>query len=502
MTFLTESELRQIRALARLFRTNPFRDERQELEKEVLQNKWHHPLSTRENSFLANQKGLEERTKKLTRKMNKALLKGVHATKEETKLYREMALVCLYDLFADRLDRLLDGAKGAVPFYREFKLEFEQLFQGLSFDSDEDPAHIFALFFQLRRAFHHIFRFLLGSSTSTANLRAEVWDSIFTHDIARYRRGLFSRLQHITTLVLGDSGTGKELVARAIGFSQYVPFDVAAQSFQWEPQQTFLAVHLSALSPTLLESELFGHRRGAFTDAITDRVGRLEACPAHGAVFLDEIGDIDPTIQVKLLRVLETRNFSPVGTTEIIPFRGKIIAATHRDLSREVEQGRFREDLFYRLNSDRLRTPTLATRIQENRSELPELISFLSTQAVGKEDTSELAEEVLNALKSLPKKYSWPGNVRELAQAVRQVLIRGVYRPQVALKPAASTTWLDAAAAGTLDMDGLVEGYAMQTYRREGNYEAAARILGIDRRTVKTHVSAAQNALNLERSSR
>ena len=187
-----------------------------------------------------------------------------------------------------------------------------------------------------------------------ARLRAAIWQSIFTHDMRRYRRTLYARMGDFPTLITGPSGTGKELAARAIAQSRYVPFDDRRLSFANEGG--FFPINISALSPMLIESELFGHRRGAFTGAIADRKGWLETCP--GAVapcsstsFLERI--LDPAIQVKLLRVIETRTFHPVGDTAGRQFRGKLITATNRDLAALIAKGRFREDLYYRLCSDR-----------------------------------------------------------------------------------------------------------------------------------------------------
>ena len=131
-----------------------------------------------------------------------------------------------------------------------------------------EASHLFACFFQIRRAFDLIFRHIIGASRPAANLRATVWQSIFTHDMRRYRRSLYRRMHDVTTLVTGPSGTGKELVARAIGLSRYIPFDPDREMFVADLDGSFHALNLSALSPTLIESELFGHRKGAFTGAL------------------------------------------------------------------------------------------------------------------------------------------------------------------------------------------------------------------------------------------
>ncbi len=242
---------------------------------------------------------------------------------------------------------LAGGSLTKVPFWTEFKRAFDHylLIPQLRLPSGYDPAHIFAGFFQIRRAFHHIFDYIVGQSLPTARLRAAVWQSIFTHDLRRYRRSLYLRMSDISTLISGPSGTGKELVARAVGLSRYVPFDEKKQCFTDDFLGSFHAVNLSALSPTLIESDLFGHAKGSFTGATADRAGWLEQCQPLGTVFMDEIGELELAIQVKLLRVVESRSFSRVGETQTRRFEGKIIAATNRDLAEEIHAGRFRKDL-------------------------------------------------------------------------------------------------------------------------------------------------------------
>ena len=182
----------------------------------------------------------------------------------------------------------------------------------------------------------------------------------------------------VTTLVIGPSGTGKELVARSIGLARYIPFDPAGGCFAESFAESFHAVNLSALSPTLIESELFGHRKGSFTGAVVDRQGWFEVCPPLGTVFLDEIGELDPTIQVKLLRVLQSRGFQRMGETSDREFHGKIIAATNRDLAAAMRGGQFREDFYYRLCADVIHTPSLREQLAEAPDDLPAILDALA----------------------------------------------------------------------------------------------------------------------------
>ena len=202
-------------------------------------------------------------------------------------------------------------------------------------------------------------------------------------------------------LILGETGTGKELVAREIH---------AAGANASRP---FVVVDCGALVPTLIESELFGHVRGAFTGAERAREGLLSAA-AGGTVLLDEIGELPPGLQVKLLRAVQEREVRPVGSSEPVPMRARVLAATHRDLARLVDQGRFRRDLYFRLNVVTLRVPAL----RDRREDIPLLTEhFLARAARERGVPLRLSREVLAVL----MEYAWPGNVRELENAIERL---------------------------------------------------------------------------------
>jgi two-component system response regulator HydG len=207
-----------------------------------------------------------------------------------------------------------------------------------------------------------------------------------------------------TVLVLGESGTGKELVARAI-------HDASLRR-----EKPFVSISCAAIPEGLLESELFGHERGAFTGAIRRKLGRFEL--AHeGTLFLDEVGEIPPSVQVKLLRVLQERCFERVGGEETVETDVRVISATNRDLARMVAEGRFREDLYYRLNVVPIQLPAL----RERPGDVDELArAFLERMAprIGRKVTS-FAPEALELL----RRHPWPGNVRELENVVEQALV-------------------------------------------------------------------------------
>jgi DNA-binding NtrC family response regulator len=410
---------------------------------------------------------------------------------DELAIYEESVHYLLYQRYYSDFA----STRSKLHFYREFLADWNRLLHlpGKQFASSAEPAHVFACFRQIHRAFHHVYDNIIGNSMPAARLRASIWQSIFTQDMRRYRRTMYRKLGEFPTLITGPSGTGKELIARAIAGSRYVPFDPARMEFADPKAETFLPINIAALSPALVESELFGHRRGSFTGAISDRKGWLEVCPPSGCVFLDELAEMDLAIEVKLLRVLETRRFSPVGDTAVREFHGKLIAATNRDLPLEIQAGRFREDLYYRLCADQIHTPSLADQIRDTPGVLHELLHYMVARTVDEE-----AERCLPAVEEwisghLPHGYAWPGNYRELEQCVRNVIIRGSYRALEQSTATREDEWIRKFRAAEFTADDLVARYAAEVYRLTGSYEEAARRMALDRRTVKAKVESYLN---------
>jgi len=504
MPFLSPSERAFLKAVSQLSYCNPFLPERVTFEKAALGDEfvegepvWSVTVDDPEKPR-ANVWRIAARLDTLVEELRARLLRNAKAGDEDLRLYEDAVNHHLYDRhyarFFDRSFGKETRTQGAArwSFYRDFLADWRRFYQleGLSFPTHYEPAHTFACFRQIQRAFEQIFRDIIGGSMPAARFRAAVWQSIFTHDMRRYRRTLYTRMSDFATLITGPSGTGKELVARAIAQSRYVPFDENKLHFA-EDAVALFPINISALSPTLVESELFGHRRGSFTGAIGDRRGWLETCPPLGSVFLDELGDLDPAIQVKLLRVIETRTFHPVGDTASRHFDGKLIAATNRDLAAGIRAGRFREDLYYRLCSDQIATPSLAEQLADSPQVLRELVIYMARRVAGAE-AEEFVPEVTGWIEqNLGAGYAWPGNYREFEQCLRNVLIRRNYRPA---QPAAATTaledCLEAFRSGRSTADELLARYCTVVYARTGSYEEAARQLQIDRRTVKSKVDS------------
>jgi DNA-binding NtrC family response regulator len=406
-----------------------------------------------------------------------------------------------------------DGT-GKVPSYRAFLESFRE-FTSLGCHLSEffhKPAHAFAVYFQLFRSFDLIYELLRGNSRPVRRLRAEIWHSIFPHELQLYGSLLYDRMHDVTTLILGPSGTGKELVATAIGLSRYVAFDAKRERFSEPLAGAFHPVNLSAMPRDLIESEMFGHCAGAFTGAVKDREGWFEKCALGHAVFLDEIGELDESVQVKLLRVLQSREFYRVGESEPRRFAGKIIAATNRDLGHEIAAGRFRQDLFYRLCSDLVRTPSLREQLDDCPDDLPFLVQLIARKCLGErawpEQVDWLAELTVRWIQSSPElgmTYEWPGNFRELEQCVRNVMVRGQYHPQRIPVSHTSSMIADTShqnpgarspldrfvsrvRAANLTLDELLENYCSLVFARSPHLTEAARRLGKHRTTIQNRI--------------
>jgi len=264
-----------------------------------------------------------------------------------------------------------------------------------------------------------------------------------------------------TVLITGETGTGKELVAKAIHENSN------------RSKKPFVVIDCSAIARNLIESELFGHEKGAFTGAVSARHGAFETANG-GTIFLDEVGELEPEMQPRLLRVLEAREIKRVGSTNIIPVDVRIIAATNRDLSAEIKKNRFREDLFYRLSVININLPQL----RDRKDDISLLIDyFIKTNKARK--VKGVAKETLDILIN----YRWPGNVRELRNVIERAIALGASdyiepKDLILLKPLASEK--DTADLSGKTLEEIEKSAIMQTLKaHKGNKTTTAKALGI-----------------------
>ena len=404
-----------------------------------------------------------------------------------------LEIAYIHEVYLDYLEpmdeliekQLLETSRAVkVPFADELIEHVE----GYGF-STEDAHTVFAVIYQIRRAFYFITEALVGDCPSMMQLRCDLWNNIFTHDIRIYRDYLWDKMEDFSTLIMGDTGSGKGSAARAIGSSALMRYNPQTKSFAHALDEFYLLINLSEYPESLIESALFGHTKGSFTGAVKDYAGIFQRCIPHGSLFLDEIGDVSRPTQVKLLNVLQDRRFTPVGSDKEFRFEGRVITATSKPMKDFREDGKIRADLFYRLSSDVITMPSLQQRIEENPDELRQLVKSLSNRMLGS-DTNDLTDWIVDRLdKSLPANYAWPGNVRELEQAIRRVLLKHEYRGTELSGEHTVTAKHNLPLPGpTVDHKTLLGIYCSELYKVHKTYEKVARITDLDRRTVKKYI--------------
>jgi len=486
---LNADERRYLTWVSQAVRTNPFTESRAELDARIA-GEYGPDRSLRDTDGAVRDRAIGKVSawiENLDRR-NRADINAY--TGQDRELVQTAFLFDIFHRFIPEFDGLISDQMAAgdrslpVKFAgRVLELLLKRGFPG------SDAMRYFELCFQLRRAFFFIQKNLVGRSPCMQKLRASLWNNVFTHQIDWYDRYLWNRMEDFSTLILGSTGAGKGTAAMAIGRSGYIPFDSHKGCFAESFMRSFTALNLSQFSPTLIESELFGHKKGAFTGAVEAYQGIFSRCSAYGAIFLDEIGEVGQNVQIKLLQVLQERTYTPVGSHQSNRFSGRVIAATNRPLAQMREAGTLRDDFYYRLCSDVITLPSLAQRIAEDPLELDDLVAHTMTRILGGAD-AELADGIAVEIRRQPgTDYAWPGNVRELEQCVRRILLNRSYSPEPLgrdLDPAKQLA--REMVAGRLDAQGLLTGYCAMLYKRLGTYEAVARVTSLDRRTVKKYV--------------
>jgi len=415
-------------------------------------------------------------------------------TGEDRELIR---IALLYDAFHrcfTKFDKLIvkQIESSQIPCSVPFASDILDFLRQSGF-SAEESRHNFAFFYQLRRAWYFINYGLIGQSKSMKDLRSHLWSCIFTYDPRWYEKFLWGRMEDFSIFLVGETGTGKGTAATAIGRSGFIPFNEKKNCFAESFTSNFIEINLSQFPESLIESELFGYKKGSFTGAVDDHEGVFSLCSQYGAIFLDEIGDISIPAQIKLLKVIQERIFSAVGSHEKLHFPGRVIAATNKPLKELRRKGTFRDDFYYRLCSDIIHVPPLRQQIAEDPNSIKILLEHVIQKIIG-EPAPELLKSLIEILnKEVGPDYHWPGNVRELEQAARRILLTRHYRGDTSCN--VSTSRLDllqrALEDESINAQELLSSYCKILYQRHDNYEEVARITKLDRRTVKKYIMAA-----------
>jgi hypothetical protein len=460
---------------------NPFGEERERVDLELTGLG---PQAANDEVLAA----LITKVEKKIKEMGKQRGHGLKTGKGDSQLVEFSLLFFLFHTYCDDFDRLIEEQveAGNSSCRVTFASRALQAFSGFGFTRRE-ALHYFALFFQMRRAYYFI-NGIAGKSPCVRILKESLWDNIFTKDISLYNEYLWERMEDFSTLLLGETGTGKGLAAAAIGRSGFIPFNEKTGCFNESFTQAFVSINLSQFPEQLIESELFGHRKGAFTGAVDSHSGVFSRCSPCGAIFLDEIGDVSIPVQIKLLQVLQERTFTPVGSHKPERFVGRVIAATNKDISELRQKGEFRNDFYYRLCSDIIEVPPLKKRLAEDSSEMGIILSLI-VRRILRRDSEGVVKKIRDYLqKHQPKGYSWPGNVRELEQCVRSFLLKNKYIWHQEKPSADKFDHSPAGSGGSLTAQSILSDYCKALYGRLGSYEAVAKVTRLDRRTVKKHI--------------
>jgi DNA-binding NtrC family response regulator len=464
---------------------NPFAERRAQLDAEIAESAGDAP-DWRERMLSR----VEQRLRGLSRRGK--LDVGAYAGGDR-ELIEHTLLFAVFHRHVDALDRLIVAQARAreAPLRVGFAGEFLSALTGRGV-ARERALRLFELCYQMRRAFYFIATGLVGRSAAMRALRESLWAAVFTRDIRRYERHLWNRMEDFSTILIGETGTGKGAAAAAIGRSGFIPFDAGKGAFVYGFTESFVPIHLNEFSEALFESEIFGHKKGAFTGAVEAHEGALSRCRPYGTVFFDEIGEATLPVQIKLLRVLQERVYTPVGSRQARRFHGRILAATHRPLDALRAEGALRDDFFYRLCSNVIEVPPLRVRVQQAPDELDALCAHLCARITGSAN-AELAAEVGAAIaRDLGAGYAFPGNVRELEQCVRRVLVTGACERDARAPAGGAAALARELEAGGVSAEQLVQRYCALLYARTPSYVDVARATGLDRRTVKKHVEQAQ----------
>jgi len=481
---LSDSEIDFLRLVSTAALANPFGGERDEVDRELF-------ARMSGSTELLTTKSIGTVTQEI---LAKAGLSNFRKTSDLSPNLRQIstdaALFAVFHKFMDEFDNFIQeqqkniGKNLKLPFASDIVSEFEH------YGFAEQTEHLVAIFFQMRRAFFFISKFVTGEANCVRELRVHLWRSLFTHDLRFYLDSMHESLENFSILLLGETGVGKSQAAAALGRCAYIPFSARTSTFSASFLDIYIPANISEYSANLLESELFGHKKGSFTGALESYDGLLGRTHINGVLFLDEIGELSLPLQVKLLRVLQERIYSPVGSHEQRRFSGRLVSATNADIFSKVKSGLFRPDLYYRLASDVIQLPPLRQRLAESENEALEIATRLLSRFVKSPDTKFVKRCLNNVLGQLPKDYNWPGNVREFEQYLRSSILHDSSwyqnaRTKIQINGEQETDVMTAWNTAQWSADEMLAAYVKDTYRQLGTYEKVAQRLKLDWRTVK-----------------
>ncbi len=346
-----------------------------------------------------------------------------YSEEDRSLLHHGVLFVCYYR-FAGKLDKLIaeQFRQGSLSVKVPFASDALSIMTRAGM-SNEIAQRYLAFFFQIQRAHYFINKTLVGNGPSMNRLRHDLWNTIFTHDFRLYEQFLWESIKEVSTIFVGAPGVGKETAARAVIGSGFVPFEDKTKTFAEPFTEFYKTVNLAQYSGIRLESELFGHQKGAYTEAVESYQGTLSRCSQHGVIYLNDISRMPDPVQAKLSSVLQHRSFNPVGSHSQQVFNGRIMASCRVPSRELLENGQLREDLYYQLCVNEIHVPTLRQRFKEDPSEFELVIRNVIKRFTGQESDTLVGKVVSGLHDHVRPGYEWPGNISELEQVVKKILL-------------------------------------------------------------------------------
>jgi DNA-binding NtrC family response regulator len=372
-----------------------------------------------------NHRLVGERLMELLPGIRNRLREGFAATGRERAIYQSAAILAIYGAFVRQLGEIVAENGVKVPFWGRLEKLYTELLdiKGLDAPPAED---LLGLFYQAYRCWYFPFTLIPGAAPLTARARAAIVEASLGKDVvSSYRQGLWRTMAEQPVLILGETGTGKELAGKCLAGGRFIAFDKTTRRFAAAPLAGYHVVNLSDASDALFDAELCGNVRGAFTGATEDRPGYLGLAEEGGTLVFDEFGDIGKVIQGKLLRPVENRVYRRVGDNETRRFPGRFVFSTNKDLAKMVRQGKFREDLYTRVNVLRVVMPPLRRILREAPDERREYVHrfVAETLAQSPETWDGWAWRIEADLARRKGGDAWRGNLRELRNYVRRSIL-------------------------------------------------------------------------------
>ncbi len=338
-------------------------------------------------------------------------------------LHHGVIFLC-YFKYADKFDKLIDEQfrQGSLNVRVPFATDALGIMTRAGM-ATEIAQRYFAFFFQIQRAHYFLDKTLIGASPSMDRLRHDLWNTIFTHDFSLYEQFLWESIKSVSTIFVGEPGVGKETAARAVVSSGYVPFEEKTMTFAEPFTEFYKLVNLAQHPGVRLESELFGHQKGAYSEAVENYQGVLNRCSAYDVICLDDIEKMPDPVQAKLASVLQHRIFTPVGSHAKQTFEGRVMATSRKSSKELLATGELREDLYYQLCVNEIHVPSLRQRFKEMPSEFELMIRNVIKRFTGQE-SSDLVGRIIDGMPDhISPGYSWPGNISELEQIIKKILL-------------------------------------------------------------------------------